>query len=256
MGVLVPGVDGGALLNAFRMGVQDRMAREQFAQTQQDRELERQYTKKKMDREDEAHNREQAMRDAYARIFGDQPESSGATSPTATNAVDPQKIRSLMALGPQGVAAAKAIVDMDASQRKAARDAAQQALEDKAKLVNGIMALPPEQREQAYQQVRRSLSDGGQDMSRLPEHWDEDQINMLIRQSMGIADALGVDLNKARFAHQVNQDAIENKLARERLGVSQGALALARQREGRVAKQGSGGGEDDSVDSLLNAAGL
>jgi len=160
---------------------------------------------------------------------------------------DPQKLRSLMALGPEGLQAAKSLMEMDEAQVKAAKARVEQDLETKGRIIGGIRARPPEQRQAAYDEARQRLSEMGTDISRLPQQWDETFADQVIRESLEVAKALDMEREAQKFTETVRHNRAAEAVAAGGLAVRQGALGLARQREGRIA---AGGGEDGDNSDL------
>jgi len=247
---IIPTVDGGTLLNALRMGRQDREAFE-------DRSLQRMFTQQKMDDARRESERQGKLAEAYANVFGGGDVagaaggqvSGGRPSPVAPRAgmFDPQKLRSLMALGPEGLQAAKSLMEMDEVQVKAAKARVEQDLETKGRIIGGIRARPPEQRQAAYDEARARLAEMGADVSRLPAEWDETFADQVIRESLEVAKALDMEDKARDFAERVRHNRAAEAVAAGGLAVRQGALGLARQREGRIA---AGGGEDGDNSDL------
>jgi len=205
--------------------------------------------------------RQSKIDEAYASLFGggeqQAPSEGHPTPPQAqprAGMFDPQKLRGLMALGPEGLQAAKSLMEMDEAQVKAAKARVEQDMDLKGRIIGGIRALPAAQRQAAYDDAKARLAEQGVNISRLPEQWDENFADQMIRESLEVAKVLEMEDKARDFAEKVRHNrateavAVTNaQTAKGRLGVSQGALGLARER----AAKGAGAGSDDDLGYLL-----
>lgn len=221
------------------IGLNESMKSNRLEQLYRQRAMEMQ--QKQFEMEEKKAAREDKMYGAYADAFGGGAASSPGTTPVADGGApapqaapwkpDPAKLRALMATGPQGVDAAKAIMSLSADQLKTAQEGMVRLMEIKGRVVNGVRALPPEQREMGYQKERAQLIANGADPTTLPEHWDENVANQMITTSMEAAKALGLEQEAKQFA-----ETVRSHHATE--GIAAGNLDLSRKREARVTKWG------------------
>lgn len=216
------------------MQMKDRRLQQMYMAKQQDRD------DKRWEREEKKGAREDATYDAYSKAFaptptapasGAAPQPSQAPAATSSFRADPEKLNALRATGPDGFKAASEIEKMSAERLKDAQEGMGRMLELKGRIIGGVRALPPEQREQAYQAERQQLIANGADPNTLPPKWDESAADQMVRSALTAAEALGMDDKARAFAEQVRHN-------RASEGNAAGNLALSRQREARVKQWG------------------
>jgi hypothetical protein len=107
---------------------------------------------------------------------------------------------------------------MTAEDRKAAGQALTEHMELAGRAYQGVMAVPPEQRPQVYQQIRAELMQAG--VSDLPEAWDENAARTRIQMGMKVSEALTAERQDRRLEWDVQDDKADNARADESLDVT------------------------------------
>jgi hypothetical protein len=128
------------------------------------------------------------------------------------------------------------------------KEAAAQRADQVAALAYAVRNTPPEQRAAAVQQLLPQLQALGFQPQQLDAFdWSDQSLDAVIAQSLGVKEVLmqqDREADNARDERRLSLEGERVNIARGQLGVSQGNLALSRQRERRVAAGGgsSGGG--------------
>lgn len=186
-------------------------------------------------------------------IAQETPPQDVTPQPTPGLHLNQEGLRALMAAGPKGAEMATALMKLNSEQIKSAQEGMTKMMEMKGRIINGVRALPPEQRKGQYQKERTQLITNGADPNSLPLDWDEHRADMMIQQSMDVAAALGMEDKARSFAETVRHNRVTEAQGEARIGVAQGALGLAKE---RASKTGSSDTSTVSTGDLLRAAGL
>lgn len=156
----------------------------------------------------------------------------------ATGDLDPDKVRGAYAQSGD----IKGITDFNKSQidqRKSQVESALKQLEVTGQLLGSAVDAT------SYTMARQRGAAMGIDMSQVPEQYDPEWVRQMQMQTIEAKDRLSIELRKAAQEEQRRHNRVSEGQGEARVRVAQGALGLARQREGRVAK---GGGEADNSD--------
>ncbi len=139
-----------------------------------------------------------------------------------------------------GVKLANDIEKLNGEQIKAAQEALKTSMELKGRVISGVRALPPEQRDAAYQVERANLVASGVPSDQLPPKWDENAADSLVQQSLTVAEALNMKREAAQLAETVRHNKAAEGNAAGNLAVSRGHLAISNRADQRAANAPSG----------------
>jgi hypothetical protein len=182
----------------------------------------------------------QQKRQTYQREEDTRNALMSAYNPT-TGDLDPTKVRGAYAQSGD----IKGITDFNKSQvdqRKAQVESAVKQLEVTGQLLGSAVDG------NSYTMARQRAAAMGLDVSSVPEQYDPEWVRQTMMQTIEAKDKLTIELRKADQEESRRHNRVVEGQGSARIGVAQGALGLARQRESRVASGKGGGAEADNSD--------